>query len=85
MAINKFTKWIKVKPVAKITTFRAVEFMQEIFHWFGIPRSIIIDNGSQFTIQAIMEFYLEIEIIVNFASVAHPRAMVRYKGPMASF
>jgi hypothetical protein len=39
VAINKFT----------ITTQAAVKFIMGIFGRFGVPNSIIIDMGSQFT------------------------------------
>jgi transposase InsO family protein len=72
VAIDNFTKWIKAKPMPKIMTDIVVEFMQEIFHWFDIPRSIVTDNGSQFTSQAFMEFCSKNVIMVNFTLVAHP-------------
>ncbi|RLN28929.1 hypothetical protein C2845_PM05G37420 [Panicum miliaceum] len=37
VAIDKFTKWIEVKPVAATMTLKAVEFIQEISHRFGVP------------------------------------------------
>jgi transposase-like protein len=49
IAIDKFTKWIKYKLLVKYSTTRAVEFMQDIMHRFGIPKRIIIDLGSPFT------------------------------------
>ena len=32
MAIDKFTKWIEVKPITTTTTAKAVEFIEEISH-----------------------------------------------------
>jgi transposase InsO family protein len=63
--------------VSKIKATRAVEFIHEIFNQFGIPRSIISDNKSQFTSQVLMEFCSENEVIVNFTSVAHPQSNVQ--------
>jgi hypothetical protein len=46
MAVDKFTKWIEVKPAASITTAKAVEFIKEIMYRFGVPKNIITDNGT---------------------------------------
>jgi hypothetical protein len=37
VAIDKFTKWIEYKPLVKYSTTKAVEFIQDIMHRFGIP------------------------------------------------
>ena len=48
MAINKFTKWIEYKPLVKFGSAKAVKFIQDILHYFGMPNQIIIDIGSPF-------------------------------------
>jgi len=49
VAIDKFTKWIKAKPVTTITAAKAKEFFQDIVVRFGVPNRIITDNSTQFT------------------------------------
>ena len=49
MAIDKFTKLIEVKPVTTTTLAKAVEFIEEISHHFGVPNWIITDLGTSFT------------------------------------
>jgi hypothetical protein len=49
VAINKFTKWIEHKPIAKLTPDRVVDFISDILHRFGFPNTIITDLGSNFT------------------------------------
>jgi hypothetical protein len=56
VAIHKFTKWIEYKPIATLTSAKAVEFIQEIIFRFGIPNSIIIDLGSNFTSADFFDF-----------------------------
>ena len=46
VAIDKFTKWIEYKPLAKYSATKAVEFIQDIMHRFGMPNRIITDLGS---------------------------------------
>jgi hypothetical protein len=56
VAVDKCTKWIKVKPVASITAAKAVEFIKEIIYKFGMPNNIITDNGTQFTVREFKDF-----------------------------
>ena len=37
IAIDKFTKWIEVKPVSSTSAAKAVEFIKEITHRFEVP------------------------------------------------
>jgi hypothetical protein len=46
VAIDKFSKWIKVRPLTSIGSEQAVAFFTNIIHRFGIPNSIITDNGT---------------------------------------
>jgi hypothetical protein len=49
VAIDKFTKWIEYKPIAKLTPDRVIDFVFDILHRFGFPNTIITDLGSNFT------------------------------------
>jgi hypothetical protein len=46
VAIDKFTKWIEVKPVTATAAAKVAEFIEEISHWFGVPNRIITDLGT---------------------------------------
>ena len=74
VAVDKFTKWIEYKPIVKISSDRAVDFISDIIHRFCFPHTIIIDLGSNFTSQSFWDFCDNSCIEVNYASVAHPRA-----------
>jgi transposase InsO family protein len=74
VAIDKFTKWIKYKPIAKLTLDRVVDFISDILHRFGFPNTIITDLGSSFTANQFWEFCENACIAVKYVSVAHPRA-----------
>jgi transposase InsO family protein len=71
VAVDKFTKWIKVKQVASITAAKAVEFIKEIMYRFGIPNNIITNNGTQFTTREYKDFCVDSGIKTNHASVSH--------------
>jgi hypothetical protein len=49
VAVDKFTKWIQVRPVAKVTSEEAVKFIGDIKHRFSVPNRIITDLGKAFT------------------------------------
>jgi hypothetical protein len=72
--IDKFFKWIEYMPLTKASSEKAVEFLDQIIHHFGLPNSIIIDLRTQFTGSALWDFYDERGIVVKYVSVAHPRA-----------
>jgi transposase InsO family protein len=72
--VDKFTKWIKVKPAASITVAKVVEFIKEIMYMFGIPNNIINDNGTQFTAREFKDFCADSGIKINFALVSHPQS-----------
>jgi hypothetical protein len=74
VAIDKFTKWIEYKPIASLTSAKAVEFIQDIIFRFGIPNSIITDLGSNFTSFEFFDFCEQRSIKIKYASVAHPRS-----------
>jgi transposase InsO family protein len=74
VAIDKFTKWIEFKPIASLTSAKAVEFIQDIIFRFGIPNSIITNLGSNFTSSEFFDFCEQKNIQIKYASVAHPRA-----------
>jgi hypothetical protein len=46
VAIDKFSKWIEVRPLNNIRSKQAVAFFTNIIHRFGVPNSIITDNGT---------------------------------------
>jgi hypothetical protein len=74
VAIDKFTKWIEYKPIAKLTPDRVVDFISDILHRFGFPNTIITDLGSNFMANQFWELCKNACIEVKYVSVAHPRA-----------
>jgi hypothetical protein len=74
VAIDKFTKWIEYKPLIKYSTAKAVEFIQDIMHRFGIPNHIITDLGSPFTAIEFRNWAQGCGISMDYASVARPEA-----------
>jgi transposase InsO family protein len=74
VAIDKFTKWIEYKPIASLTSAKAVEFIQNIIFKFAIPNNIITNLGSNFTSSEFFDFCEQRSIQIKYALVEHPRA-----------
>jgi cobalamin biosynthesis protein CbiG len=49
VAVDKFTKWIKLRVVATVTSKEVAKFMEDITHRFGVPNRIVTDLGIAFT------------------------------------
>jgi hypothetical protein len=73
VAVDKFTKWIEVRPDAKVTSEEAIKFIGDMKHRFGVPNRIITDLGKAFTGSVFWDFCQENTIDVYYSSVAHPR------------
>lgn len=47
--VDYFTKWIKAETIAKITVVNVLKFfVKNVLARFGLPQSIVTDNGTQF-------------------------------------
>jgi transposase InsO family protein len=73
VAVDKFTKWIEVRSIAKVTSKEAVKFIGDIKYRFGVPNRIITDLGKAFTGWVFWDFCQDNLIDVYYSSVAHPR------------
>jgi hypothetical protein len=73
VAIDKFYKWVEVRPITNLRAEQAVMFFTDIIHRFGVPNSIITDNGSQFRGRKFLEFCDKFHIRVDWVAVAHPQ------------
>jgi transposase InsO family protein len=62
-----------VCPITNLRAEQTITFFTDIIHWFGVPNSIITDNGSQFTGRKFLEFCDKHHIRVDWAAVANPQ------------
>src|SRR3954451_15592816 len=74
VAIDKFSKWIEAKPVKKADGATALKFVRDLVVRFGIPHSIITDNGTNFAHRELKEYCQEEGIGLDLASVSHPQS-----------
>ncbi|XP_022843327.1 uncharacterized protein LOC111366872, partial [Olea europaea var. sylvestris] len=75
VAIDYFTKWVEVEPLEKITEANTSKFLwKNIICRFGIPHSIVSDNGRQFDNKKVRELCEELGIKKHFSIPHHPQA-----------
>jgi IS30 family transposase len=73
VVVDKFTKWIEVRPVAEVTSEEVVKFIGDIRHRFGVHNRIVIDLGTAFTGSFFWDFYQVNLINIYYSLVPHPR------------
>ena len=56
VVIDAHSKWIEVFPTSHATALTTVQHLRQLFAQFGIPDSIVSDNGTQFTAQEFQDF-----------------------------
>jgi hypothetical protein len=73
VTVDKFTKWIEAAPVTTQDSTATVNFIKSIVFCFGVPHSIITENGTNFTLKEFKDYCEGLGIKLNFASIAHPQ------------
>ena len=57
IAVDYFTKWAEVEPLATITEQKMEHFVvKNILNRFSIPRVLVSDNGRQFDMPVFRQF-----------------------------
>jgi hypothetical protein len=56
VAVDKFTKSIEAKPIKKLNWSSTIKFFNEIIVIYGLPHSIITDNGTNFAKGVFIDF-----------------------------
>lgn len=75
VAIDYFTKWAEAEALASITTRAMKNFIHtHIICRFGVPLTIVTDNGTQFQYEDFRSWCSSQGIKNHFATVAHPQS-----------
>ena len=70
---NYFTKWVKAEPLANIRDVDAKRFVwKNIVTQFGIPHTLISDNGLQFDSKAFRRYCCDLSIMNRYSTSAYP-------------
>ncbi|XP_064971613.1 uncharacterized protein LOC135616356 [Musa acuminata AAA Group] len=74
VGVDYFTKWVEAEPLATITERQIEKFVwRNLVTRFGLPKTIITDNGPQFASGKFREFCESHGIQLKFSSVAYPQ------------
>ena len=70
---NYFTKWVEVEPLANTRDVDAKRFIwRNIVMRFGVPHTLISDNGLQFDNKSFRKYYGELGIKNRYFTLAYP-------------
>ena len=71
---NYFTKWVEAKPLVNIKDVDAKRFVwKNIITRFGIPHTLISDNGLQFNSKAFRRYSCDLGIMNRYSTPAYPQ------------
>ena len=74
MVVDYFTKWAEVEALANIRDAVVKKFVwKNIVTRFGVPDSLISDNGLQFDSRAFREFCSDLDIKNRYSTPAYPQ------------
>ena len=69
-----FPKWVEAEPLANIRVVDAKKLVwRNIVTRFGVPRTLISDNGLQFDSRAFRRYYCELGITNRYTTPAYPQ------------
>jgi hypothetical protein len=74
VAVDKFTNWVEAKPIRKLDGKTTQKFVKDIVVRFGIPHSIIIDNGTNLSQGEVEKYCHHNGIPLDLAYVAHQQS-----------
>ncbi|KAM2694566.1 hypothetical protein EV2_008599 [Malus domestica] len=70
VATDYFTKWVEPKSYAELTSKEVCDFVEEhIVTRFGIPETIITDNGTIFTVERFKEYTTSLKIRLEQSTI----------------
>ena len=69
-----FTKWVEAEPLANIRDVDAKKFIwKNIVTRFGVPHTLILDNGFQFDSKAFKRYCCDLGITNKYSIPAYPQ------------
>ena len=75
VAIDYITKWVEVETLANIRDVDVKKFVwKNIITRFGVPDSLILDNGLQFDSKAFPTFCSDVGIKNRYSTLAYPQS-----------
>ena len=80
VSTDYFTKWVEAEPLANIRDVDVKKFLWEnIVTCFGIPHTLILDNGLQVDSKSFRKYCYEIGITNRYSTLAYPQGSEQAK------
>ena len=74
VGIDYFTKWVEIEPLANIRDVDAKRFVwKNIVTRFGIPHTLISENGLQFDSKTFRRYSCEFGITNRYSTPVYPQ------------
>ncbi|XP_037508579.1 uncharacterized protein K02A2.6-like [Rhipicephalus sanguineus] len=74
VVVDAYSKWIEVIPMKHANVESTIRALRSIFCRFGVPRTIVSDNGTQFTSKEFATFTANNNIAHLFTAPFHPQS-----------
>ncbi|KAA3673841.1 uncharacterized protein DEA37_0012248 [Paragonimus westermani] len=74
VVVDAYSKWPEVIPMSLASTSTTVTALGQLFSQFGVPESIVSDNGPQFTSMAFVNFCKAMGTQLIHTPVYHPQS-----------
>lgn len=75
IVLDNFSKFPFLKPVKKFTSDIIVKYLEgDLFHTFGVPETIVSDNGSQFKSVQFNQFLKRYGVHHTYTAIHSPQA-----------
>ena len=75
VATDYFTKWVETEAYAQVMATQLIQFVEKnIVCRFGVPHSIVSDNGPQFISKAFHKFCMEYRIKNVYSTPRYPQS-----------
>ena len=72
VSTDYFTKWVEAEPLANIRDVDVKKFVfKNIVTRFGVPHTLISNNGLQFDSKAFRRYCCELEITNRYSTLAY--------------
>ena len=72
--MDYFTKWVEAEPLANIREVDAKKFVwKNIVTRFGVPRTLISNNGLQFDSKSFKRYCCDLGITNRYSTLAYPQ------------
>ncbi|XP_014783245.1 uncharacterized protein K02A2.6-like [Octopus bimaculoides] len=74
IVVDSYSKWPEVCKCSRPTTSVTIDFLEELFARYGVPDTIVSDNGTQFTAKEFKRFCKSVQMKHVLTPPYHPRS-----------